>query len=183
MVNLRQVVEGMYVGKIDLNGQLALDSVLEVERRLSVLAYGSLRVKLSDANRTLTCLTSALRRAAGCSQRSPVDLWRVSFAKNWSTDADGRHRQVRCLVTLEDTTAVRLERRSVRRSAALKSWKQTRSWRLVNPCLANSSRCQTPNLSYRPNRRRLPRRTPAIDTKTSDNTRTGDIPIPKYMLK
>ena len=103
-----------------------------------------LRVKLSDANRTLTCLTSALRRAAGCSQRSPVDLWRVSFAKNWSKDADGRHRQERCLVALQDTTAVRLERRSVRRSAALKSWKQTRSWRLVNPCLANSSRCQTP---------------------------------------
>ena len=40
MANLRQVVEGMYVGKIDLNGQLALDAVLEVERRLRVLAYG-----------------------------------------------------------------------------------------------------------------------------------------------
>ena len=60
MANLRQVVKGMYVGKIDLNGQLTLDSVLEVERRLSVLAYGRFTRELSDANRTLTCFTSAL---------------------------------------------------------------------------------------------------------------------------
>ena len=40
MANLRQVIEGMYVGEIDLNGQLTFDSVLEFERRLSVLAYG-----------------------------------------------------------------------------------------------------------------------------------------------
>ena len=46
---------------------------------------------------------------------------------------------------------------------------------------AVAARC--PSLSYRPNRRRLPRRTPTIDTKASENTRTGDIPIPKYMLK
>ena len=60
----------MFVGEIDPNYQLALDSVLELKRRLSQLA----KVKLSDAHRTLTCLTSVLRRAAGCSQRSPVDL-------------------------------------------------------------------------------------------------------------
>ena len=47
MANLRQVVEGMYVGEIDLNGQLALDSVLEFERRLSVLAYGSRFTRLT----------------------------------------------------------------------------------------------------------------------------------------
>ena len=40
MANLGQVVEGMYVGEIDLKNQLALDSVLELERRLSVLANG-----------------------------------------------------------------------------------------------------------------------------------------------
>ena len=82
MANLRQVVEGMYVGKIDLNGQLALDSVLEFERRLSVLAYGR-----------FTHLTVRRKPDADLSHvRSATRSWlfttftsrflRVSFAKN-----------------------------------------------------------------------------------------------------
>ena len=81
MASLRQVVEG----GIDSESQLDVDSAMELEGRLSV--------KLSDANRTLTSLTSVWRRTRFRGQHPQVDLRQVFAPQNGWNKIYGLHRR------------------------------------------------------------------------------------------